>query len=78
MSVMRVPHFLGHGQIGFRDLPRPSAGAGQLLIQVQGNAVCASEVGFFRGGTERVPGHEAAGIVAEAGAGTHTAVERRE
>ena len=61
-------------RIEFRDLPRPSAGAGQLLIQVKGNAVCASEIGSFRDGTERVPGHEAAGVVAEAGLGTDASV----
>lgn len=73
-ATMTVPHFLGDGRIGVTEKPVPSAGPGQLLLQVKANALCGSERGQFYKGTSVTPGHEAAGIVVAAGPGTTTPV----
>ena len=72
--TMSVPQFVGGGRITFGEKPVPTPGPGQLLIQVKANALCGSERGQFGGGSAVTPGHEAAGIVAEAGPETHTLV----
>ena len=71
---MVVPRFLGKGEIGFVERPVPAPGPGQLLVRVRANALCGSERGQFFGGSEVTPGHEAAGVVADAGPETRTAV----
>jgi threonine dehydrogenase-like Zn-dependent dehydrogenase len=72
---MVVPRFLGTGEIGFVERPVPAPGPGQLLVQVKANALCGSESGQFFGGSEIMPGHEAAGVVVEAGPETRTAAD---
>jgi len=69
-----VPRFVGGGAIVFEEKVVPTAGHGQLLIQVKANALCASEFGAYRNGSQVTPGHEAAGVVASAGPGTSTPV----
>ncbi len=71
-NTMPVPQFGGGGRITFGEKPVPSPGPGQLLIQVKANALCGSERGQFQGGSSVTPGHEAAGVVAQAGPDTHT------
>ena len=73
-AEMLVPSFLGNGEIGFVTKPVPEPGSGQLLIQVRANALCGSERWQFFDGSEVTPGHEAAGVVAERGPETSTAV----
>lgn len=73
-TTMTVPRFLGGGKIGKTEKPVPVPGPGQLLIQVQANALCGSERGQFWDGTETTPGHEAAGTVVAVGEGTTTAI----
>ncbi|MDQ5819042.1 MAG: alcohol dehydrogenase catalytic domain-containing protein [Actinomycetota bacterium] len=70
---MVVPRFVGKGEIGFEERPVPAPGPGQLLVRVRANALCGSERGQFFGGSEVTPGHEAAGVVAEAGPETRAA-----
>ncbi len=72
--TMRVPLFVGGGRIEWGEREVPSPGPGELLLRVRANALCGSERGQFFGGTQVVPGHEAAGIVASAGPGTATPV----
>lgn len=71
---MRVPRFVGGRKIEFGEKPVPAPGPGQLLVQVKANALCGSERPQFLDGTAVTPGHEAAGVVAAAGPGTHTPV----
>lgn len=73
-AEMRVPRFLGRGEIGFVTKPVPEPGSGELLIQVRANALCGSERWQFFEGSEVTPGHEAAGVVAERGPNTSTEV----
>ena len=57
-----------------RDVPEPEVGTKDVLIQVKACGICGSDVHGYDGSTgRRIPplimGHEAAGIVAKAGAG---------
>ncbi len=59
------------------DLPRPSPGSGEVLVQVAACGICGSDVHGYDGSSGRrippiVMGHEAAGVVAEVGAGVHS------
>ncbi len=59
------------------DLPRPSPGSGEVLIQVAACGICGSDVHGYDGSSGRrippiVMGHEAAGVVAEVGFGVRS------
>jgi len=70
---VRAPHFVGNGKIDVVERRVPKPGAGQLLIQVKANALCASERLQFMTGSAVTPGHEAAGVVVATGPGTRIA-----
>ena len=76
-AEMLVPRFMGGGDIGFASKQVPEPGRGQLLIGVEANALCGSERGQFFEGSSVTPGHEAAGVVVDAGPETSTAVNTR-
>ncbi|MEZ4621817.1 MAG: alcohol dehydrogenase catalytic domain-containing protein [Caldilineaceae bacterium] len=73
-TVAAYPLFRGDGLIEFVEKPVPQAGPGQLLVQCKANALCASDLGGFRRGSDVTMGHEIAGVVVQAGTGTTTAV----
>jgi 2-desacetyl-2-hydroxyethyl bacteriochlorophyllide A dehydrogenase len=75
--TMQAAYFRGEGRIELVDVPRPTPGPGELLIRVAANGVCGSDLKIYRGGFERIPGHEVAGTVVEAGDGCQTAVGTR-
>jgi len=78
MSITAIaPRFDGDGAISFREHDYADPGEGQLLLQVAANAICGTDRAQYFGGSEVVPGHEAAGIVHEAGPGTATAAGAR-
>jgi threonine dehydrogenase-like Zn-dependent dehydrogenase len=76
-AEMLVPAFLGGGEIGFVRKPVLEPGRGQLLIGVKANALCGSERGQVFDGSGVTPGHEAAGVVVDAGPETRTATGTR-
>src|SRR5215813_9637241 len=72
MKVAQVPKAGADFQIVERDIPQP--GPGQVRIRVQACGVCHSDVLVKDGGWPglvypRVPGHEVAGVIDEAGPG---------
>jgi L-iditol 2-dehydrogenase len=61
-------------KLELQDLPKPNPGPGEVLIRVEACGVCGSDVHGYDGSTGRripplVMGHEAAGVVADVGAG---------
>ena len=76
-AEMLVPKFLGEGEIDFVPKLVREPGRGQLLIGVKANALCGSERGQFFDGSGVTPGHEAAGVVVDAGPETGTAAGTR-
>lgn len=67
-----APRFSGDGKITFTDRAYPDPDIGQLLIAVEANAICGTDRDQYFGGSDVVPGHEAAGTVIAAGAGAAT------
>jgi threonine dehydrogenase-like Zn-dependent dehydrogenase len=56
------------GQVAIVDIPEPSVGPEDVLVQVRYVGLCGSDLGMYRGtfaiGTyPRIPGHEVSGIV---------------
>lgn len=72
-----APWFLGDGRIEFLERTYRDPGPGELLLRVEANAICGTDRGQLRDGSDVVPGHEAAGTVVVAGEGTRTAVGTR-
>lgn len=72
-----APVFTGDGKIDFADHEYPDPGPGQLLLEVQANALCGTDRGQYFGGSTVVPGHEAAGTVIATGEGTTIAIGTR-
>jgi len=72
MKAAQISKAGGDFEIVEREIPRP--GAGEVRIQVQACGICHSDVLTKEGGWPgiqypRVPGHEVAGVIDEAGAG---------
>jgi len=66
-----------YGRLELRDVPRPSPGEGEVLIEVAACGICGSDVHGYDGSSGRrippiVMGHEAAGIVAATGQGVRS------
>jgi L-iditol 2-dehydrogenase len=62
------------GCLGLKHVARPSAGPGELLIQVKAATTCGTDLKAFLRGHPQIPmpgplGHEYSGVVVEAGAG---------
>lgn len=60
-------------RIAVEDVNEPSPGPGEVVLDVAAAAICHSDIRVFRGQKHArpgvIPGHEIAGVVAEAGAG---------
>src|SRR2546428_4220717 len=72
MKVAQVPKAGADFEIAEREIPQP--GTGEVRIRVQACGVCHSDVLTKEGGWPglvypRVPGHEVAGVIDEAGSG---------
>ena len=65
-----------YGKFSFEDAPDPKPGAGEVLVAVKACGICGSDVHGMDGSTGRrrppiIMGHEAAGVIADAGSGTN-------
>lgn len=72
-----APSFLGDGRIEVRDHEYRDPGEGELRIRIGANAICGTDRNEYFHGAAIVPGHEAAGVVENAGPGTSTPVGTR-
>ena len=72
---MRGFTFAGPGKAELTDLPDPTPGPGEILLKVESNTVCGTDLRIMRGEKSKgvrvgvVLGHEASGTVAELGEG---------
>ena len=74
-DTMRAAVFLGPREMELRDVPRPVAGPGEVLLKIAACAVCGTDLRIYSGGKTRgvspprVLGHEIAGVVVDIGPG---------
>ncbi len=68
---MRVAMYYRNSDVRLQEMPKPSAGPGEVLVKVMASGVCGSDVmEWYR--IKRAPlvlGHEIAGDIVEVGAG---------
>jgi (R,R)-butanediol dehydrogenase / meso-butanediol dehydrogenase / diacetyl reductase len=78
---MKAAVIHGPGDLRIEEVPEPTAGPGEVVLEVTGAGVCGSDAWMYRAGREGlpereqgpppfVPGHEFAGVVVECGPGT--------
>lgn len=68
-QVMQAPH-----EIRFREIPRPSVGPGEVLVEMKRIGICGSDIHVYHGQHPYTTypvtqGHEVSGVVAEVGEG---------
>jgi threonine dehydrogenase-like Zn-dependent dehydrogenase len=71
---MKAFCILEPGRTGIVDIPKPAAGAGEVLLRVHTVGYCGSDLSTFRGMNPmvkypRIPGHEISGVIEACGAG---------
>lgn len=78
---MQAVYFLGDREIEIRDVPDPSPGPGEVVIEIKASGMCGSDLKFYRikggaaalglggNGDPVIGGHEPCGVVVEVGAG---------
>ena len=70
---MKAALFRGPGSIEIGDVPTPSTGPGEVLVEVKVAGICGSDLEIYRGRrfvkAPLILGHEAAGIVSKVGEG---------
>nr|MDQ2997513.1 alcohol dehydrogenase catalytic domain-containing protein [Chloroflexota bacterium] len=71
LTTMKAIQYYSNDDVRVVELPRPSAGPGELLVRVAACGVCASDVmeWYMRPRAPLFIGHEPVGTVAEVGAG---------
>jgi threonine dehydrogenase-like Zn-dependent dehydrogenase len=69
-----APRFTGNRSIAMVARRVPVPGEGELLLEVRANAICGTDRGLWESGSDVVPGHETAGVVAACGPESTTAL----
>ena len=70
---MRVAVYYANDDVRLEERPRPTIGAGELLLRVEASGICGSDVmeWYRRPRAPLVLGHEVAGVVEEVGRGVN-------
>lgn len=78
---MKAVYFLGDRQLDIRDVPDPTPGPGEVVLEIRASGMCGSDLKFYRvkggaaalglggDGSPVIGGHEPCGVIAELGAG---------
>ena len=70
---MRAARLTAIGKMTMMDVPRPTVGAGDVLVRVEACGICGSDRHMFRGeyptALPVTQGHEFCGIVEDTGSG---------
>jgi len=78
---MKAVYFLGDRKIEIRDVPDPTPGPGEAIIEIKASGMCGSDLKFYRvvggaaalglpgAGDPVIGGHEPCGVVVEVGEG---------
>ncbi|MFC0385161.1 zinc-dependent alcohol dehydrogenase family protein [Muricoccus vinaceus] len=86
---MKAVYFLGNRQLELRDVPDPTPGPGEVILEIRASGMCGSDLKYYRAadgaasmGLGRrsdepvIAGHEPCGIVAALGPGVSSPVAR--
>ena len=72
-TTMRAAVFVEAGRIELREVPRPTAGPGDAIVQLTLTTICGTDIHILRGEYPVRPGlvvgHEPVGVIAELGVG---------
>ena len=72
---MKAAVFKKQNEMAVVDIPKPSAGAGEVLLKVHNCGICGSDLHLVQRGVglpvDSVMGHEFCGEIAELGAGVN-------
>lgn len=78
MSNMRAAVLHGKKDVRVEDVPRPSAGYGQVVVQIKAIGICGSDVHYYEEfgmgpayqlTAPQILGHESSGVIVEVGPG---------
>ncbi|ASC63732.1 iditol 2-dehydrogenase [Achromobacter denitrificans] len=86
---MRAVYFLGDRKVEIRDVPDPTPGPGEVIIEIKASGMCGTDLKYYRAsdgasaigfasasGAPVIAGHEPCGIVCEAGPGVTSPLAR--
>ena len=70
---MKVGRLTGRGSVGLEDVPSPSAGSGEIVVELAACGVCGTDLEKLRGNyqTKGILGHEPVGVVVERAGDVH-------
>ena len=76
METMKAVRFYAPGDIRYEEIERPTAGSGEVVVQVRAALTCGTDLKTYRRGhpvmIQKAPtvfGHELSGVITELGAG---------
>jgi 2-desacetyl-2-hydroxyethyl bacteriochlorophyllide A dehydrogenase len=77
---MKAVRIVEPGRVDVCEIPQPKCGKAEVLIKVRCVGLCGSDLATFRGQNPmvtypRIPGHEIAGEIIEAGKGVHASLK---
>ena len=85
---MKAVYFLGDRELEIRDVPDPTPGPGEAILEIKASGMCGSDLKFYRvkggaaalglggDGEPVIAGHEPCGEVVEVGAGVSETIAR--
>lgn len=86
---MKAVYFLGNRKLEVRDVPDPTPGPGDVIIEIKASGMCGSDLKYYRAadgadsiGLEKksdkpiIAGHEPCGVVVEAGKGVWSSLAK--
>ena len=86
---MRAVVFAGDRSVEFMEVPDPTPGPGEVVLEIKASGMCGSDLKFYRaskGGSQAlglgaakgpvIAGHEPCGVVAAVGSGVEPALAR--
>ena len=86
---MKAVYFLGNRKLEVRDVPDPTPGPGDVIIEIKASGMCGSDLKYYRAADGAasiglgkksdkpiIAGHEPCGVVVEAGKGVRSPLAR--
>ena len=68
---MQAAYFLGNRKLEVADIPDPTPGPGEVILEIKASGMCGSDLRVYRAAEPSpfIAGHEPCGVVAEVGPG---------